>query len=87
MKTELIVQLNQTFEELAYIENGVEYWMARDIQRLLDYTQWRNFLQVVDKAKTSCLKAGQSVSDHFADVSKMVLLLKEKHLIKTILSK
>lgn len=72
MKTELIVQLNKTFEESAYIENGVEYWMARDIQRLLDYTQWRNFLQVVDKAKTSCLKAGQSVSDHFADVSKMV---------------
>ena len=72
MKTELIVQLNKTFEESAYIENGVEYWMARDIQRLLDYTQWRNFQQVVDKAKTACFKAGQTVSDHFADVSKTI---------------
>jgi DNA-damage-inducible protein D len=72
MKTELIVQLNKTFEESVYLQNGVEYWMARDIQRLLDYTQWRNFLQVVDKAKTACAKAGQDVSDHFADVSKMV---------------
>ena len=72
MKTELIVQLNKTFEESAYVQDGVEYWMARDIQRLLDYAQWRNFLLVVDKAKTACLKAGQNVSDHFADVSKMV---------------
>jgi DNA-damage-inducible protein D len=72
MKTELIVQLNKTFEESVYVQNGVEYWMARDIQRLLDYTQWRNFLQVVDKAKTACAKVGQDVSDHFADVSKTI---------------
>ncbi len=74
MKTELIIQLNKTFEESAYIENGVEYWMARDIQKLLDYTEWRNFLLVVNKAKTACLKSGQSISDHFVDVSKMVKL-------------
>ena len=72
MKTELIVQLNKMFEESAYTQNGVEYWMARDIQRLLDYTEWRNFLLVIDKAKTACMKSGQSVSDHFVDVNKMV---------------
>lgn len=72
MKQEIIVQLNKDFEGSAHVENGVEFWMARDIQRLLDYTQWRNFLLVVDKAKTACLKSGQIVSDHFADVSKMV---------------
>ena len=44
MKKEIIVQLNKTFEESAYTQNGVEYWMARDIQKLLDYTEWRNFL-------------------------------------------
>ena len=72
MKQEIIVQLNKDFEGSARVENGVEFWMARDIQRLLDYTQWRNFLLVVDKARTACLKSGQIVSDHFADVSKMV---------------
>jgi DNA-damage-inducible protein D len=72
MKTELIVQLNKTFEESVYIRDGVEYWMARDIQRLLDYAEWRNFLLVIDKAKTACLKSGQKVADHFVDVNKMV---------------
>lgn len=72
MKQELIVSLNKRFEESAYKQNNIEYWMARDLQVLLDYTQWRNFLQVVEKAKTACLKSGQNVSDHFANVSKMV---------------
>ena len=74
MKTELIIQLNKTFEESAYIENGVEYWMARDIQKLLDYTDWRNFLLVIDKAKTACVNSGQNIADHFVDVNKMVKL-------------
>ena len=72
MKKEIIIQLNKKFEDAAYQKDGLEYWMARDIQVLLDYTQWRNFLQVVDKAKTACLKSGQNISDHFADVSKTI---------------
>jgi len=74
MKKEIIVQLNKTFEESAYTQNGVEYWMARDMQKLLDYTEWRNFLLVVDKAKIACMKSGQNISDHFVDVNKMVKL-------------
>ena len=74
MKKEIIVQLNKTFEESAYTQNGVEYWMARDIQKLLDYTDWRNFLLVVDKAKIACSRSGQSITDHFVDVNKMVPL-------------
>ncbi|MBF0619905.1 MAG: DNA damage-inducible protein D, partial [Candidatus Omnitrophica bacterium] len=77
MKTEVIVQLNKTFEESAYVQNGVEYWMARDLQRLLDYTEWRNFLLVIDKAKTSCLKSGQLIADHFVDVNKTIPMPKE----------
>ncbi|MFA5351203.1 MAG: BRO family protein [Candidatus Omnitrophota bacterium] len=74
MKKEIIIRLNKTFEESAYIQNGVEYWMARDIQRLLDYTEWRNFLLVVDKAKIACMKSGQAIADHFVGVNKMVQL-------------
>jgi len=74
MKKEIIVQLNKTFEESAYTQNGVEYWMARDMQKLLDYTEWRNFLLVVDKAKIACSRSGQSIVDHFVDVNKMVKL-------------
>jgi len=74
MKKEIIVQLNKTFEESAYTQNDVEYWMARDMQKLLDYTEWRNFLLVVDKAKIACMKSGQNISDHFVDVNKMVKL-------------
>ena len=74
MKKEIIVQLNKTFEESAYTQSGVEYWMARDVQKLLDYTEWRNFLLVVDKAKIACMNSGQNISDHFVDVNKMVKL-------------
>ena len=72
MKKEIIVQLNKTFEESAYIQNGVEYWMARDIQKLLDYADWRNFLLVVDKAKIACMNSRQNISDHFVDVNKTI---------------
>ncbi len=53
-------------------ENGVEFWLARDIQFLLGYTKWDNFANVVSKAKTACELSGHSVSDHFADVGKML---------------
>ena len=72
MKTELIIELNKTFEGSAYTQNGIEYWMARDLQKLLDYTDWRNFLLVIEKAKTAYFKSRQTVSDHFVDVNKMV---------------
>jgi DNA-damage-inducible protein D len=72
MKTELIVQLNKTFEGSAYTQNGVEYWMARDLQKLLDYNEWRNFFKVIDKAKLACLNSGHNTSDHFVDVNKTI---------------
>ena len=53
-------------------EAGNEYWLARELAPLLDYAQWRNFLLVVDKARTACQQAGNPVADHFADISKMV---------------
>jgi DNA-damage-inducible protein D len=74
MQKELIVRLNKTFEESAFEQNGIEYWMARDIQELLDYTEWRNFVQVIDKAKMACINSKQDIGNHFVDVNKMVKL-------------
>ncbi|MFA6610519.1 MAG: BRO family protein, partial [Candidatus Omnitrophota bacterium] len=74
MNKEIIVNLNKIFEDSAFEQGGIEYWMARDIQKLLDYTEWRNFIQVIDKAKTACITSGQDIGNHFVDVNKMVKL-------------
>lgn len=74
MYKEIIIELSRTFEESAFEQGGIEYWMARDMQKLLDYAEWRNFLQVIDKAKTACAKSGQDIANHFVDVNKMVKL-------------
>ena len=52
--------------------NGIEYWYARELQKVLKYTQWRRFENVIDKAKTACEKSNINVYDHFANVGKMV---------------
>jgi DNA-damage-inducible protein D len=72
VKKEIILSLSKTFEESAYEQDGVEYWLARDLQLLLEYSEWRNFALVIDKAKISCKNAGQNVADHFVDINKMV---------------
>jgi len=73
MKTEIIQTLTETFEaHVQQTDGGIEYWLARDLQHLLGYTKWDNFLNVLSKAKTACDVSGREVSDHFADVGKMV---------------
>ncbi len=72
MEKETINKLNKNFEEYAYEQDGIDYWLARELQELLGYADWRNFLNAVDKAKESCKTIGEAVSDHFVDVTKMV---------------
>ncbi|MDZ4710960.1 MAG: DNA damage-inducible protein D [bacterium] len=72
MEKDTITKLNTTFEEYAYEQDGIDYWLARELQNLLGYAEWRNFLKVVDKAKESCKTTGEAVSDHFVDINKMV---------------
>ena len=55
-----------------YDENGNEYWTSRDLARVLEYTDYRNFLNVVDKAKTACTNSNQQVPDHFVDFNDMI---------------
>ena len=74
MKTELVQSLTSTFEAHAQqTDGGVEYWLARDLQTLLGYTEWRNFNSTaVSRAKTACEHSGHPVADHFVGVNKMV---------------
>ena len=72
MENSTISKLNKTFEDSAYEQDGVEYWLARELQELLGYTDWRNFLNAVEKAKESCKTTGEDILDHFVDVTKMV---------------
>jgi DNA-damage-inducible protein D len=73
MKTELVQSLTSNFEACAQrSDSGVEFWLARDIQHLLGYSEWRNFLTVINKGKTACEVSGHIVADHFVDVNKMV---------------
>ena len=72
MEKDTIEKLNKRFEEYAYEQDGVEYWLARELQELLGYSEWRNFLNSVNKAKESCNASGVGASDHFVVVNKMV---------------
>ena len=73
MNTELIQTLTSTFEASAQqTEGGVEYWLARDLQHLLGYDEWRNFNTPISKAKTACEVSGHAIKDHFVVVNKMV---------------
>ncbi len=73
MKAEIIQSLTNDFESYArQTENGVEFWLARDLQCLLGYEQWKNFKTVIDKARTACEMAEHRVSNHFAGVGKTI---------------
>jgi len=74
MKRELIGELFHKFEQACYLYNELECWSARELQQVLGYAEWRNFLKVVEKAKTACTNAGFLIEDHFVDVNKMVPL-------------
>lgn len=74
MDKQEISLLKSKFDELAHVDEstGIEFWYARELQVAFSYSQWRRFNEVIEKAKLSCNVSGNIVSNHFADVGKMV---------------
>ncbi len=71
--SEIIVYNEQTFESIRHTnEYGEEFWYARELQKVLEYSEWRNFLNTIEKAKTACENSGNNILDHFVDFNKMV---------------
>jgi DNA-damage-inducible protein D len=68
-----ITQLIERFERASRVdEDGVEYWFARDLQKLLEYVEYRNFQPVISKAIEACRNSGQPIENHFVQVHEMV---------------
>ena len=64
---------NKSFEDIKHIkEDGVEFWYARELQKVLNYSEWRKFEGVIKKAEISCNNSGIDSSDHFVGIDKMV---------------
>jgi DNA-damage-inducible protein D len=72
MQKDKISQLNLSFNNFTNKEDNIEFWYARDLQKLLGYTKWTNFEAVIKKAMLACKGSKYDILDHFADVSKMI---------------
>ena len=72
MDNTIITALHSSFENISKNKDGVTYWLAREIQPLLEYARWENFETAIERAKTACDNAEQDVDNHFREVTKMV---------------
>lgn len=76
---ELEKHTNRRFEDIKHIDEvGNVYWLARELQNVLEYTQWRRFEETLGRSKISCTNSGTDINDHFANVGKMVNLTKKR---------
>ena len=77
MTNDLVNKTEKDFESIKHVdENGTEFWYARELMIMLEYSKWGNFIKVIDKARESCKNSNMNVSDHFADVGKMIMVAK-----------
>ena len=69
---EITEYTEKVFEDIKHIdENGNEYWLARELQHILDYSQWRRFESVIDRAKITCKNSKIDVNEQFVNVGKL----------------
>ena len=76
MEKQIITKLTKNFEDYSHQEREVEFWFARDLQKLLGYDKWENFLNAIEKAKEACTNSGHDQKDHFPGVRKMIAMPK-----------
>jgi DNA-damage-inducible protein D len=75
MENKLSKRAQNIFEQIRRVdENGNEFWSARDLGKVLEYSEYRHFIPVIDRAKEACKNSGQSVPDHFEDILDMIEL-------------
>ena len=77
MENNIINKTEKNFESIKHIdENGVEFWYARELMEMLEYSKWGNFIKVIDKAKKSCENSNNTIFEHFDDVGKTIKMPK-----------
>ena len=77
MENNIINKTERNVESIKHIdENGVEFWYARELMEMLEYSKWGNFIKVIDKAKKSCENSNNTIFEHFADVGKTIKMPK-----------
>lgn len=75
VENEIIASEYKSFEDIKHKrDDGSEFWLARELQKTLEYTEWRNFSKVIDRAMLACKNAGFEVVDHFVEVNKTVVM-------------
>jgi len=81
MDSKRVVVLKNTFDGIAHTvkDDGVEYWLARELMSYLGYTRWENFIEAINRAKSACIAQKVDISSHFRDVAKMVEIGIGKH--------
>ena len=73
MANDLVNKTEKDFESIKHVDaDGTEFWYARELMLMLEYSKWGNFIKVIDKAKQSCKNSNISVFEHFADVGKTI---------------
>lgn len=73
MSTRLTKKTMSLFESIKHVDkNNIGYWTSRTLWKVLEYTEYRHFLPVIDKAKLACENSGQRIEDHFEDILEMV---------------